>query len=94
MNLLASRLTNITPTSRQDISPNIIGILDYICNKLTDSHNVTNFRAVLNALRVVAETADNREVPTLTKALPLILSVAANQNDHTADVLECILPVK
>lgn len=94
MNLLASRLTNITPATRQDISPTIIGILEYIRNKLKASHDVSNFRAVLNALRAVAETADSREIPILTKALPLVMKVAVNQSGHTADVLQCILPMR
>ncbi|KAF8525719.1 armadillo-type protein [Gautieria morchelliformis] len=93
MNLLASRLANITPKIRQDISPTITGIIDHMCKTLKNSPDASSFLAILNALRAIAETADTREIPTLTRALPLIINNAVNQRSCTANALECILPL-
>lgn len=93
MTLLASRLKNVASKTRQAISPTITGIVEYICNMMKSSQEVPNFLAALNVLRAVAETADTREIPALTKALPLIIA-AVDQKECTADVLECILPIR
>ena len=94
MDLLASRLKNITSKTRHAISPTMTGIIEHICNMMTSSQEVSNFSAVLNALRAAAETTNSLEIPALTKTLPLMITAAVNQKRYTADVLECILPIR
>ncbi|KAF8578875.1 ARM repeat-containing protein [Ramaria rubella] len=90
LNLLASRLGNIAPKTRQDISPTIIGIVEFTYQKLKNQLDTPTLRATLNALRAIAQTADVQEIPSLTKTLPLVLEVADNHQSLTAESVGCI----
>lgn len=94
MNLLASRLVNVTAKMRQEISSTVNDIIDDLCTKLQSSQDTPSFRAILNLLRAIGQTAESREVPALSKALPLIVKSAKDHSDATVDVIQAILSVR
>ena len=94
MNVLASRLVNITTKTRQDISSTILAITDHACDKLKNSYDIATLKVVLKALCAIARTAVSEEIPTLTRAIPLVLKVAADQKRITPEALACILPLR
>ncbi|KAF8515684.1 armadillo-type protein [Hysterangium stoloniferum] len=93
LNLLTSRLVNVAEKMRQEVSPTVITIIDYLCGQLKKSLNTQYLRSILDALRVIAQTAGSQEIPALTKALPLILHAVHNQKEVVSDALACILPL-
>lgn len=51
-------------------------------------------KAALTAFQSVALSAVDQEIPSLAKALPLLLKAADRFSQLTASVLKCIIPLR